>query len=309
MSENQFNELLDHILPKLEGRPPILYKLSTAKKPQLFDVKTPNDIKQSKYKGVIIVSTATSLNPTSRRAQRPQPSIPEALPPPPPEAEPNPPASFQEALQVVIGGLNAGTQQILVQRENIASTAESLYSEDSILSCRGLFVQFEGELGVDLEGVTRDFFSSYWRSSLTAWLGGHNNSYFKLSPGIDVSKERLEAMGRILLHGYLVCGFLPIYLNNASLFYVLTGKMPTKEFFKESFLACLDEKASRLVQQGESAAQFSSELQHNLLVYFSQHEFLNCQLRKMFMIWLLKFQSILEYQPFFILSGMKYSSS
>ena len=133
LSENQCNKLLNHILPKLEERPPILYKLSTAKKTQLFDVKTPDDIKQSKYKGVIIVSTAKSLNPTSRRAQRPEASIPEVLPPPLPAAEPSSPASFQEVLQVVIGGLNAGTQQILVQREKIASTAESLYSEDSIL--------------------------------------------------------------------------------------------------------------------------------------------------------------------------------
>ena len=156
--------------------------------------------------------------------------------------------------------------------------------------------------------MTRDFFPSYWRNSLIGWLGGHNKAHFKLSPG-------QHQQGAVRSHvrnspSLLSClPFLAIYLYNASLFYILNGKMPINDFFKESFLACLDEKASRLVQQGKSAARFSSDLQHDLLVYFSQQEFFKLPTAENIHDMITEISVYRGYsQPFFILSGMKNSS-
>ena len=59
--------------------------------------------------------------------------------------------------------------------------------------------------------VNRDLFPTYWRISLAGWLVGNSNSYCNLLPCINISKEQLEVVGRILLHDYLVCNFLTIY--------------------------------------------------------------------------------------------------
>ena len=105
--------------------------------------------------------------------------------------------------------------------------AEDMYQEDSILACK-LYVRFEGEAGVDLEGITRDFFSAYWRSALARCTAGQNHLYLKASPGCLVNRDKSKAMGRILLHGFLVCSFLPHHLHNATLYAILTGNVTSQ---------------------------------------------------------------------------------
>ena len=75
------------------------------------------------------------------------------------------------------------------------------------------------------------------------------------------------------------------------------------------FLACLDEKATRLVLQGETATQFSSDLQHDLLVFSSQHESFKLLTAEKIHDMTTEVSVYRRYsQPFFILSGMKNSS-
>ena len=270
LSERQFRELLQQVLPKLGQRQPKLYRLTKGKEPQLLDARTPQELKDSQYQGVILVSTADSITYSpAQRAQRPQALLP--APDAIPEAEPaSPPVtSFNQALDLTRESLQ-GIQQVLVRREDILTTAESLYSDNSILACEKLFVQFEGEDGVDVDGVSRDFFSSYWRRALSECTAGHHQLYLQMLPGLvsRFSKERLEAMSRILLHGFLVCGFLPINLNNASLFFILSGHLPSNTYFKECFLNCVEERIRGLFDQSEN---LSENAQHELILFFTQH--------------------------------------
>ena len=56
-----------------------------------------------------------------------------------------------------------------------------------------------------------------------------------------------EIFGRILVHGYILTGYLQIHFNNAALYHVLTGRKPIKDILKCSFLNCLSRADQDLV--------------------------------------------------------------
>ena len=184
MSQSQFDSYIRAHLPKLGDRPFCLYKLSKSKIAEQIHASTPRELKDLSYNGVILVSTVTHLHeaaPAVPRPQRPSRTItstPQVVPvlvPPPQNQDPLEEAeqiSVSNSVDIELGGVGAtfeervqmtrerrsGVQQIQVIRDEIVTVAESMYSDSTILQCSGLYVQFEGEMGVDLNGVTQDFF-------------------------------------------------------------------------------------------------------------------------------------------------------
>ena len=77
-------------------------------------------------------------------------------------------------------------------------------------------MRFEGETGDDLDGLTREFFSIFW-AEFTQKLPGNVRKYFAVDPCSVMATDDLKAVGRILVHGFLLTGYLPLYINHSLL--------------------------------------------------------------------------------------------
>ena len=164
-------------------------------------------------------------------------------------------------------GLN-DTQQIWIRRENIVHDAIEVYKNPSILECK-VFVKFMDEIAEDLDGVTREFFSSFWAQFLSEYGAGESIKYLSLSPDVCVSEDELCAAGRILLHGFLLTGFIPLSLNHAVLFKLLTGRDPSNKITTRSYLACLSETDQHTLDVAKSVTSYDSIMQVKLAEIFS----------------------------------------
>ena len=51
---------------------------------------------------------------------------------------------------------------------------------------------------------------------------------FTIKPEMVLSKDQTMAAGRILVHGFLLTCYLPIFIGKAQLYFILTGKKPSK---------------------------------------------------------------------------------
>ena len=87
-----------------------------------------------------------------------------------------------------------------------------------------------------------------------------------------MSNDRAKAMGRILLHGYLLCGFLPHYINGATLYWILTQKEPSTDFIVKSFIECMDDGTVDLISKMNQATEFTPQIQHRILMFFTHHD-------------------------------------
>ena len=180
-------------------------------------------------------------------------------------------AMFKQRLDTIRSRL-VGIQQMLVNRDQIVGVAEMMYGNEDILQCSEIYVQFEDEEGEDFKGVTRDFFSSYWREVTKNCTAGETQRYFKLSPSTVINITSAQATGRILLHGYLVCGYLPHFINHATLYYILAHKDPSTEIVTKAFKECLDESTQKCIEDMENVSTLTSDLTHRLIMFFSQHD-------------------------------------
>ena len=61
LSENQFDEYLQQIFPKLEGQRPNFFKLDTNRRPMSIEISSPTCIKNLRYFGTIIVTTMEEI--------------------------------------------------------------------------------------------------------------------------------------------------------------------------------------------------------------------------------------------------------
>ena len=164
------------------------------------------------------------------------------------------------------------TQQLLVRRDFIVEDAVQQYQDIAILHHK-LFVKFDGEKGEDLEGLTREFFSLFWQNWAKK-LNGNNKLYISLNPTKMIDEEELRAVGRILLHGYILCGYLPYYVNAGVLFWLLVGREPSSEMLLTEFVESLDEGDKLLVNGSLNVdSEISEEVKIRLGAFLAKHDF------------------------------------
>lgn len=96
-----------------------------------------------------------------------------------------------------------------------------LFSDPSTLHESLLSITFEGELGVDEGGVSRDFLSAFWEVTYGKFFDGATLLRPVIHP--NVRTELLPTLGAALSHGYLVTGFLPVRVAFPSLVAILKG--------------------------------------------------------------------------------------
>ena len=71
-------------------------------------------------------------------------------------------------------------------------------------------VSFVLEQAVDTEGVCRDLYSAFWDIVYVKYFDGEKLLVQAVNPNTDL--QILLLLGKILLHGFMVCGFLPVCL-------------------------------------------------------------------------------------------------
>ena len=82
-------------------------------------------------------------------------------------------------------------------------------------------MEFVGENGVDAGGLSRDMLSAFWENAYCNLFDGGS----LLSPAMHPTSEltSFSAIGKILSHGYMVTGFLPVRIAYPSLASILIG--------------------------------------------------------------------------------------
>jgi len=91
-------------------------------------------------------------------------------------------------------------------------------------------------------------------------MKGSREFFIHLTPGNLLSISSFRAFGRILQHGYLLTRHLPLFLNKAQLFFLLTSNMPSDAMVVESFLTSVSELDETILKSTLGKASFDADL-------------------------------------------------
>ena len=95
-------------------------------------------------------------------------------------------------------------------------------------------IKYEGEKAVDQGGVQRDMFSAFWAEAYSRLFEGAKTLTPMIHPGLDMTAFLI--LGRILSHGYLACGMLPVCIALPSLIGMVLG--PSVAIPSEIIIKC-----------------------------------------------------------------------
>ena len=112
-----------------------------------------------------------------------------------------------------------------VDRGSLYDDVLKLYKEGNITNEYPIYIRFKGEIAVDVGGVQRDMLSGFWETAYKKLFEGHSILTPMFHPQTDHSI--FPILGRIISHGYLVTGILPIRIALPTLLSILLG--PTTE--------------------------------------------------------------------------------
>ena len=95
-----------------------------------------------------------------------------------------------------------------VDRDTIFSSVIAVFQTTGVEDEFPLRIKFKGERGVDIGGVYRDMVSLFWKAAFEKVFDGGCLLTPVLHPNTDLSL--LPVIGKIISHGYLSSGFLPV---------------------------------------------------------------------------------------------------
>lgn len=123
---------------------------------------------------------------------------------------------------MVLQGLEShGTRQVNVTRTNIVQDVLEFHKLEHNVQW-GVTFHYVGEQGVDVNGITRDVFTLFWRQARYRFLEGNDNSFVPRTTGL--TREEYVLIGRILSYGYVTAGIFPSFMNRAFMQALLCGE-------------------------------------------------------------------------------------
>jgi len=154
----------------------------------------------------------------------------------------------------------------VIKRKNIFENMIALFSDDEILEEFPLRIRFANEPAIDSGGVCRDLFSAFWEEAYLNFFDGSS----LLSPVMHANMDMasLPMLGKILSHGFLVCGRVLIRVVFPVLACVLLEPnvdIPRRilaQMFAESL--CMHEALIKEAITVRGMTSFTAELQANL---------------------------------------------
>ncbi|XP_033761985.1 E3 ubiquitin-protein ligase TOM1-like isoform X2 [Pecten maximus] len=134
-----------------------------------------------------------------------------------------------EGMANLEGTLGEEVKQVDLNRQTILESFMDIYKDESIVRKR-LNVRFEGEMGLDTGGLTKDAFSTFWDKAFKEYFKGENS----LVPFMPVSRFAeaqtvYPILGRILSHGVALTGTFPIRLSRCMLFTMINSNVTEDE--------------------------------------------------------------------------------
>ena len=131
-------------------------------------------------------------------------------------------------------------------------------------------IEFEDERGIDQGGVTRDMFSAFWDKCYAAYFDGSNALVPLLHPQSNPSI--FSTLGRVISHGYIVSGFLPIRIALPTLICILCGPSTVvpQEVLQNAFLDYISDMERALFNNALSHPVFAPDTQEGLLNVLSR---------------------------------------
>ena len=136
-----------------------------------------------------------------------------------------------------------------------------MYREGDVVGEYPLFIKYKGEQAVDQGGVQRDMLSAFWAETYTHLFEGAKTLTPLIQPGSDMTI--FPIIGRIVSHGYLACGILPVCIALPSLISMVLGPTVTipASIITESFADYIsDIERNTLKAALDSKAPFTSAL-------------------------------------------------
>ena len=109
----------------------------------------------------------------------------------------------------------------VINRENLYSEVLDLYRAGRIVEECPMFIKFKDEAAIDAGGVQRDMLSGFWEEAYKKLFEGSSILTPMIHPQIDLTV--FPILGRILSHGYLAAGFLPVRIALPTLLAILLG--------------------------------------------------------------------------------------
>ena len=177
---------------------------------------------------------------------------------------------------------------------------------EQIDSIDRLYVRFEGEIGEDRNGLSKGLFSDFWIQFLKRFGRGTNRFFLSLSVEMAPQEKHLIAAGRMLILGVILYSYIPSFINDAVLFFLLCSASPSSKLLKESFYSCLDDSSGRIIQDAEKCTTFSPELIQQLVAILGQYEINSLPSKKTFSLLIDKLSKhCLIQKPFFFLYLMQ----
>ena len=160
-----------------------------------------------------------------------------------------------------------------ITRENIYEDVIDLYRTGEIVGEYPITIKFQGELGQDLGGVQRDMFSEFWDVVYGKFFEGATTLIPMIHPQLDFTAYPI--LGRVLSHGYLVVGVLPIRVALPSLVGMLLGPSASisTQIVTSSFIDYISASERHILKDAltfEKEGSFPPSVQENLLSVLSR---------------------------------------
>ena len=108
-----------------------------------------------------------------------------------------------------------------ISRSTIYEDVLNLYQNDEITKECPIYIEFIGEIAVDYGGVQRDMYAGFWHKAYSVLFEGATLLTPMIHPQMDMNT--FTVIGRILSHGYMVSGTLPIRIALPTLICMLLG--------------------------------------------------------------------------------------
>ena len=158
-----------------------------------------------------------------------------------------------------------------IERTNLFSDVLQLFTSEDITREYPLRIRFKGELAIDMGGVFREMVSAFWEIAYTKCCDGDSLLVPLMHPGLDAAM--FTKLGRILSHGYLQCGFLPLRIAFPALATMLLGVRVCipNTFLVSAFVDSLNSYEQGLLKAGmDSKDEFACDLQTKLVAIVSR---------------------------------------
>lgn len=159
-----------------------------------------------------------------------------------------------------------------IRRSNLYNDVLKLFDKPEVLSHYPLRISFVSEMAVDVGGVCRDMLSGFWEEAYRQLFDGST----LMTPVVHAQSNMstFATLGRILSHGYMVEGFLPVRIAFPTLAAMLLGQGVTvsDEVLIHSFADSLHSVEASLIKGSLAVASksFTTGVQSKLISLFSR---------------------------------------